>query len=192
LRDVFLDEVSKILNRYLVQFKGLAVGQHVFSYDVDKALFDEFEASDITDGSLSVEVILNKLSNMLELDVYIEGDVEVKCDRCLEPFTIPTQFEGKLIVRISDSVDESENDNDEILYVSSNEHEISLGQYIYESICLSIPIQRYHGMLGTSTDDCDSEMLTHLNMLAPNDEEKEEPDTDSRWDKLKDLMNNKN
>jgi uncharacterized metal-binding protein YceD (DUF177 family) len=47
-------------------------------------------------------------------------------------------------------------------------------------------------MLGTSTDDCDSEMLTHLNMLAPNDEEKEEPDTDSRWDKLKDLMNNKN
>jgi uncharacterized metal-binding protein YceD (DUF177 family) len=193
LRDVFSEEVSKILNRYLVQFKGLAVGQHVFSFDVDKAFFDEFEGGEISNGRLSVEVILNRLSNMIELDFFIEGDVEVKCDRCLEVLTIPTEFEGKLVVRISDSIDESEV-SDEIWYVSSNEHELSLAQYIYESICLSLPLQRYHGILGTSTDDCDSEMLERLQTLSldENQEVREADSTDSRWDKLKDLMNNQN
>lgn len=191
MRDVFWQEVSKILNRYIVHFKGLAVGQHVFSFDVDKAFFDEFDGSEVTDGRLSVELILNRLSNMLELNFFIEGDVEVQCDRCLEPFTIPTQYEGKLVVRISDSIDEGAA-TDEIWYVTSNEHELSLAQYIYESICLSLPIQRYHGILGTSTDDCDDEMLDKLDSLSNLEQEHDEHESDSRWDKLRDLMNNKN
>lgn len=188
-----MEEVSKVLNRYLLQFKGLAVGQHVFSFDVDKAFFDEFEGSEITNGQLGVEVILNRLSNLLELDFFIEGDVEVKCDRCLEPFIIPTEFEGKLVVRISDSIEEVEV-SDDIWYVNSNEHELLLAQYIYESICLSLPIQRYHGILGTDAEDCDSEMLDRIQKLSLTDNNNtgEEGSTDSRWDKLKDLMNNQN
>lgn len=178
------------LNRYTVHFKGLGTGKHIFNFDVDKAFFDQFEGSEVSNGNLNVEVELDRHPNMLELDILIEGNVEVQCDRCLEPFMIPANFEGKLVVRISDSIEVEEN-NDDIWFLSSNDYEVQLAQYIYESICLSIPIQRYHGMLGTSQDGCDKEMLQKLNMLSSSTEESkpEEPQTDSRWDKLKDIYN---
>jgi uncharacterized protein len=181
--------VSKILNRYLVQFKALTTGKHIFSFDVDTAFFDEFENSEVSKGDLTVDLTFQKHSNMLELDFFIEGDVEVLCDRCLEPFTIPTAFEGKLIIRISDSIDEDEI-NDDIWYVNSNEHEVNLAQYIYESICLSIPLQRYHGILETSIDDCDKDMLEKLNQLSQIQDSQKESKGDNRWDKLKDIMSN--
>jgi uncharacterized protein len=181
--------VSKILNRYLVQFKALTVGKHILSFDVDDAFFDEFEGSEVSKGDLTIDLTLQKSSNMMELDFYIEGDVEVLCDRCLEPFTIPTTFEGKLIIRISDSIDEDEI-NDDIWYVSSNEHEVNLSQYIYESICLSLPIQRYHGILETSIDDCDKDMLEKLNQLSLAKAKESDNKGDNRWDKLKDIMSN--
>ena len=188
MRDVILEKVSKIIDTYTIHFKGLTTGKHIFNFDVENDFFAEFEGSEVTGGTLKVEVVLDKHSNMMELDFFIEGDVEVQCDRCLEPFTIPTEYEGKLVVRISDTVEEDEQ-SDEIWFVNSNEFELSLGQYIYESICLSLPIQRFHGILGTSEEECDKEMLNQLNRLSHNDKP-EKGTTDSRWDKLKDLRNN--
>ncbi len=188
MRDVFFEEVSKILDRYTIQFKGLTTGQHIINFDVENDFFSEFENSDVSGGNLEVEIVLEKHTNMMELDIFIEGDVEVKCDRCLESFKIPTEFEGKLVVRISDSIEEGELD-DEIWFVNSNDYELPLAQYIYESICLSLPIQRYHGILGTSEDDCDKEMLNQLEKFSHH-EDTPKGKTDSRWDKLKDLMSN--
>lgn len=188
MRDVFFEEVSKILDRYTIQFKGLTTGQHIYNLDVDNDFFAEFENSEISGGHLEVEIVLEKHSNMMELDFFIEGDVEVKCDRCLELFEIPTEFEGKLVVRISDSIEEGDQD-DEIWFVNSNDYELPLAQYIYESICLSLPIQRYHGILDTSEEDCDKEMLSQLEKLSHHDDNTEAK-TDSRWDKLKDIMKN--
>lgn len=187
MRDIFFKLVNKILNRYIVQFKGLKIGKHIFNFDVDDLFFDQFEGSEISKGSLSVDIVLNKLSNMLELDFDIEGEVEVLCDRCLDPFTIPTSFEGKLLVRITDSISEDEM-LDDVWYINSNEHELNLAQYIYESICLSLPIQRYHGILNTSEKNCDSSMLEKLNQLSSSSNETES--YDNRWDKLKDIQNN--
>jgi uncharacterized metal-binding protein YceD (DUF177 family) len=190
LRDVFLEKVNKILNRYIVQFKGLKIGRHIFNFDVDNAFFDQFEESEISRGDLSVDVVLNRLSSLLEIDFNIDGDVEVLCDRCLEPFTIPTSFVGKLLIRISDSIPEEET-ADDVWYINSNEHEINLAQYIYESICLSLPIQRYHGILDTSADECDSTMLERLNKLSASaNKDSKRTEVDHRWDKLKGLKNN--
>ena len=187
--DVFFIAMNTVLNRYKVHFKGLEIGQHILNFDVDKSFFDQFEDSEVTNGSLEVEIELDKHTNMLELNFFIEGNVEVQCDRCLEPFTIPVEYEGKLVVRISDTIEEKEND-DEIWFVNSNEHEVNLAHYIYESICLSLPIQRYHGILGTSQEVCDKEMLRRLNMLSNNETKAsdQKPKTDSRWDKLKDIL----
>ena len=111
-------------------------------------------------------------------------------EHCLEPFGIITSFEGKLIVRISDSIQENEN-IDDVWYINNNEYELNLAHYIYESICLSLPIQRYHGILGTSENDCDKGMLDWLTQLSdPQSNGSNRGDGDERWDKLKDLMNN--
>ena len=181
--------MSNILDRYVIHFKGLKVGLHQFDFDVDKAFFDEFEGNEISDGRVEVAINLQRHSTMLELEFEIDGEVEVPCDHCLDRFFLPISFEGKLFVRITDSIPE-DNDNDEVWFVSSNEHDINLAQYIYESICLSLPIQRYHGVLGTSSADCDQDMLEKLRLLSLQSDNKEDGlKPDSPWDKLKDLKN---
>lgn len=189
MRDVFKGMNSKVLNKYVIHFKGLKIGKHIFNFDVNDDFFNEFESCKISRGELNVDVIFHKHSTMLEMDFSIEGKVEVPCDRCLELFYIPISYEGKVIVKISSSIEEDLDDS--VWYVDTNEHEINIAHYIYESINLSVPIQHYHGMLGTSIDDCDKEMLKKLNeMRVENDDKINLSKVDSRWEKLKNLSNN--
>ena len=189
MRDVFWGIVNKSLSKYTVHFKGLKQGEHIFNFDVDDAFFNAFEGSEISRANVGVKLNFLKHSNMLELHFAMSGNVEVACDRCLERFFIPITYNGVLFVRITDSIPEEEN-IDDVWYLNSNDHEIDLAQYIYESICLSLPIQRYHGILNTSEEDCDKVMVEKLNSLTVNDDSEEEQEYDSRWDKLKDLLKN--
>ena len=58
------------------------------------------------------------------------------CDRCLEEFMMPVGYTGTLAVRYSETEQESDG---EVMWIGPSETEIDLSQYIYESICLSLP-----------------------------------------------------
>ncbi len=172
------------MNTYSIHFKGLKVGKHTFNFEVDNAFFEAFEESEIKHGKLNVDVKLNKQNQMIDLNIAINGTVEVTCDRCLEEFDIPISYEGALYVKFSET--RSEEDS-EIIILSTDDSEINISQYIYESICLSLPIQRYHGMKGTKSK-CNKEMLAKLKSLSVKTAKKEDNDEiDPRWSKLKDI-----
>ncbi len=172
------------MNAYSIHFKGLKVGKHSFSLEADDKFFDEFEESEIKKGKLQVEVLLNKQSQLLDLTISFEGYVEVVCDRCLDNFELPISFKGSLYVKFGE--DKAE-EGDEIIFLSIDDSEINLAQYIYESICLSLPFQRYHGMNGTKTK-CNKEMIKKLkSYLSGNSKKEETEDVDPRWNKLKDI-----
>ncbi len=181
--------VDKILSKYIIDIKELKQGEHIFNFDVDDSFFAEFKESEISRAKVAVDLNLQKHSNMLELYFSIEGKVEVVCDRCLERFFIPISYNGDVFVKILDSIPDEEKDEDE-WYISSNESELDLAHYIYESICLSLPIQRFHGILGTLEEDCDKEMMERLNDLSVKDNDSQDNKHDPRWDKLKDLLQN--
>jgi uncharacterized metal-binding protein YceD (DUF177 family) len=187
--DVFLGTVNKILNKYIVDIKELRQGEHIFNFDVDDSFFAEFKESEISRAKVVVDLNLQKHSNMLELYFNIEGVVEVVCDRCLDRFFIPISYNGDVFIKILDSISDEEKDDD-VWYISSNESELDLAHYIYESICLSLPIQRFHGILGTLEEDCDKEMMKRLNELSVKDSDSEVIELDPRWEKLKDLLQN--
>ena len=176
----FFEKVSSILDRYNIHFKGLKQGKHLFEFGVDNTFFEQFPEGEISKGDLKVTVLLHRHSTMLELEFNIEGKVEVACDRCLEPINIPLSYEGILVVKFSQIADES---NDELWVLSENEYELQLAQYIYESICLSLPIQRFHGMEGTDKEGCDETMLKRISQV---DESKRK--VDPRWDKLSEFL----
>jgi uncharacterized protein len=176
--------VSSSLNTYSIHFKGLKVGKHTFNFEVDSKFFDEFVEGEIKQGKLWVDVILNKQSQMLDLTLTINGTVEVICDRCLENLNIPISYDGSLYVKFGE---ERADEGEEIIILTNDDSEINLAQYIYESICLSLPIQRYHGMKGTKTK-CNKEMIAKLKALLANDSKKDEvEEVDPRWSKLKDI-----
>lgn len=143
---------------YSILFQGLPAGRHEFRFEVGKALFEEYPDSEIRDGKCHVEVVLDRGESHMTLDVHIEGEVVVPCDRCLEDCTIPIGFEGSLPVRFSD--EEHEWDG-EVMWLLPGENSIDLSQYIYESIVLSLPYQRVH-----PEGECDPDMLRRFRIVS--------------------------
>jgi len=187
LHDVFLGTVSNILNTYSIHFKGLKVGKHLFNFEVDKKFFDYFEEGEIREGKLQVAVKLNKQSQMLDLNISIDGIVEVLCDRCLDNFDLPVSYKGTLYVKFGGGETE---EGDEIIILSTEDSEINLAQYLYESISLSLPYQRYHGVNG-SDPHCDKDMIKKLKShLVAGSKKEDVKDLDPRWNKLKDIKLN--
>ena len=158
----FRTEVD-ILKKYIIPYKGLSIGKHRFDFEVDDRFFEAFENSEIKRGHAHVGVVLTKNTTLLTLNVEIEGEVIVACDRCLEDCSIPVHYNGELIVRFSET--EAEYDG-EVLWLSPAETEVNLAQYIYESICLSLPYQRVHPTDENGIPTCDPDMLARFKIVT--------------------------
>ncbi|MFR9523207.1 MAG: DUF177 domain-containing protein [Rikenellaceae bacterium] len=129
------------LTNCVIAYKSLGVGAFDYSIVVDSEFFNRFETSEISAGNCSVDVQLQRGETMLELDVKIAGEVVVECDRCLEDCPVSIDYQGSLIVKFSSEVSDYDGD---ILWLSPQETQVDLSQYIYESIVLSLPYQRVH------------------------------------------------
>lgn len=144
----------KLEQKYSIAYKGLKNGLHEVDFDVDGALFKAYESKEIKDGRCKVHVDIDKSDTQLILDVTIDGHVVCECDRCLEDCTIPVHFDGRLTVFVSDHQGEYDGD---YMWVSPDEEDINLMQYIYESIVLSLPYRRVH-----PDGECDPDMMVRF------------------------------
>ncbi|MDR7209688.1 DUF177 domain-containing protein [Flavobacterium piscis] len=180
--------MSKI-REFLIPFVGLKLGKHHFEYQISKEFFENFDYDEFQNSNIKVNVVLDKSSNMLELDFKHKGTVNVPCDLTSEDFDLPIKGKMKLIVRFGD---EFNNDNEELLILPHGEFELDLSQYIYEMIALSVPLKRVHP--GVKDGSLQTEALSKLNELTvkeQKEESKQEEDIDPRWDKLKKLLTDK-
>jgi len=190
-------EMSKT-REFLIPFVGLKLGKHHFEYQISKEFFENFDYDEFQNSDIKVNLVLEKGSNLLELNFKHKGTVNVPCDLTNEDFDLPVKGKMKLIVRFGD---EFNNDNEELLILPHGEFEIDVSQYIYEMIALSVPLKRVHP--GVKDGTLQTEALTKLNELKVKDssdseqakqikeESKQEEDIDPRWDKLKKLLTDK-
>lgn len=147
-----------ILRRYTVPYKGLKIGSHHFDFDVDDALVQAFEGSEIKHCRAVVGVELLKAASMLTLDVSIRGEVTVECDRCLDDCVLPVVFDDRLLVKFSEQEIESDGS---VMWIDRSDAEVQLGQYIYESIVLSLPYSRVH-----PEGECNPDMLARFRTVS--------------------------
>ena len=177
---------------FLIPFIGLKLGKHHFEYQISNAFFENFDYDEFQSSDIKVSLVLDKKSNMLELEFKHKGTVNVPCDLTGEDFDLHIKGKMKLIVRFGD---EFNNDNEELLILPHGEHELDVGQYIYEMIALSVPLKRVHP--GFKDGSLQTEALKKLNELTvkevkeEKEESKKEEDIDPRWDKLKQLLTDK-
>ena len=149
---------------YKIAYKGLKSGSYDFDFQVDDALFEAYDRAEIKGGSCQAHVEMKRSDTMLELNVTIEGEVICECDRCLEDCPIAVDYEGDLVVKFSDEIDDYDGD---VMWISPSEDFLDLTQYIYESIVLSLPYRRVHEEGG-----CNPEMLASFQQIS--EEELEE------------------
>jgi uncharacterized metal-binding protein YceD (DUF177 family) len=179
----------KNTKEYLIPFIGLKIGKHHFEYQINNKFFEIFDYTEFQNSDVKVNVVLEKKSNMLEMNFKQKGTINVPCDLTGEDFDLPIKSKMKLIVRFGE---EFNNDNEELLILPFGEFEVDIAQYIYEMIVLSVPLKRVHP--GVKDGTLESETLKKLNELEvkeKKEENKKEENIDPRWDKLKQLLTDK-
>jgi len=87
------------------------------------------------------------------------------------------KIEGKILGEIEDNV----------LIIGRDDHEVEVGQLLYEFIVLALPYQRIHPDDAEGKSACNVEMLNRLNAHRIEGPEGKE-ETDPRWDVLKGII----
>ncbi len=143
------------LKEYRIPYLGLKAGNHRYEFQLTDVFFDEFELSEIQGSDLQVEVDLEKQSTMIVIHTHLSGDVQSECDHCGDPLTLSIRTEQQLVVKFGNETSEQD---DDILILGPNEHEIDLAQYFYEYAHLALPARKAHA----NESDCNQQVLQQL------------------------------
>jgi uncharacterized metal-binding protein YceD (DUF177 family) len=151
----------KVKNKrsYSIALSGLSIGKHFFPFEIDRTFFVNFEESEVQQAALQAAVTVDKTAHFLQLEIEIAGHVTVPCDRCLDDVDLPIAFRGTPIVKfVKKTGDDGEwQDDEDILWVDTAAGELDITQYLYDSIILSLPLQRIHDEGG-----CNKEMIAKI------------------------------
>ena len=175
------------LKEFTIPFVGLKQGKHQFEYDIDNKFFEHFDYDEFNSANIKVNLLLEKKSTMLELTFNASGTVNVNCDLTNEPYDQQIESDLFLVIKFGH---EYNDDNEDILILPHGEYEVNIQQYIYEMPVLAVPSKRVHP--GVLDGTLKSDVLEKLDELSPREKEvKAEEDIDPRWNKLKNLLNDK-
>ena len=157
-----------INNTYKIPLRGVKAGKYSFEFKLDDAFFQSIEKSGIEYGEVYVEAEIERHNNMMIINFHLEGEVEVECDRCLDLFYIPVEADNILSVRFSSIMGENqeylanEDCEEDVLFVDPNDDSMDVSHYLYESVYLSLPIQRVHPEDEDGSSLCNPEVIRHL------------------------------
>lgn len=164
-----------------MRISGLAEGDHDFSFELDQQFFASLEEPEVTRGKVNADVVLEKKPGVLALHFKLAGEIEVMCDRCLEPFMAGIESSQTIFVKSGDTPGEIE---DNVIMIHKDDHEIEVGQLLYEFIVLGLPYRRIHPEDKRGIPGCNPEMLKKIE-----DHSTQQADhTDPRWDVLKGII----
>ncbi|MDR0725556.1 MAG: DUF177 domain-containing protein [Prevotellaceae bacterium] len=138
--------------------------KQVFEFEVDTEFFSDFQNPEIIEGSATIFLDVEKLSHYMNVVLTFSGVLTVSCDRCLENLDIAVEGENLLSVRFEAAPEEPEDESpvEDIMYANAEDDDIDLTLYVYESICLALPIQRVHGNDENGKSLCNPEMLKYI------------------------------
>jgi len=173
---------------YIVRFSGLSEGEHDYSFELDKKFFASFEQTEIEQGKVHAALVLEKEAGIMVLHIHLKGEVEVICDRCLDPFMTPIQSDQHLILKRGDTPGEIE---DDVIVIGKEDHEIDVKQYLYEYVMLALPYKRIHPFDENGMSTCNPRMIEKLEAHQERkDDQKNHPDP--RWNALKEIIEKNN
>jgi len=165
-----------------IRIAGLKDGEHRQVFEIKDKFFEAYEESDVYSGRFTVDTLLTLKGLDKRLTIDINGEIEnLLCDYCAKNIICPISITLNFILKESNSEIDSV---DEIIYITKNQHQLSLDQLIFEMINLSIPNKISHNEDEKRDGKCDSEMLMLLNKYAKKNNKKVDP----RWEVLKKIM----
>ena len=144
-----------------------------------------FSKTDVEKCSIEVKLDFDKRENFFLLNFYIDGWIELVCDRCSDPFQQEVFGDFEVAIKFSSDENIEVNEDEDIVYISKSDDIIDVSNLIYEFVVLSIPLRSVHPDNENGSSNCNEEVLKKLKII----EEKES--TDPRWAVLEKLKNKK-
>ena len=142
------------MKRYIIDAQTLQQQSFEFDLEVGMELFETMEMSDITGADYKFRVVGTRLtSNKLEIEVDGEGSVVTQCDRCLDDVTIEAEASGAMVVYFGDEAKPF--DGEEVTLQRGDE--LSIAQFVYDSIILALPMIRAH-----KEGECNPDMIARI------------------------------
>ena len=161
------------LDGYTVDLKGMQSDTVSYRWQVDKDFFSAVQGPEIKQGLLDIALRVKQTSGAYELEFQLKGEVEVTCDRCLEPMSQPVDALCVLRVRMGDDYA----DDGDVVTIPERDGTINVAWNIYEFAALQIPLRHVHP---------DGECKCFSQILSQGEEE-----SDPRWEELRKLKSNK-
>lgn len=174
----------KAFREFSIPIKGLSIGLTEFDFKIDNQFFESFEESPIQEGKFDVKCYLDKRSDMLIFTFDFKGSFKTECDRCLANIDLPISENGDLIVKYAEQPEE----DGEVVYIVRETSEFNVAKYIYEYICLSMPVTNIYDCEEEEETVCDLKMLAYLDQKE--DETEEENSSNPFKDAFKDFNKN--
>ena len=173
------------LDRYKVSFGSLAKGEHEFEFEIDDKFFEQFENSPIQQGHVDILATLDKRDDLILLDFTMDGMITLPCDRCGEMMDLDIQGYNELTVKFGEETGE---ESEDVVVISPKEYELNLAQFIFEYVCLQVPMRHVHEDDGSGKNACNPETLKQLEKFKHHDSEPDdEKEIDPRWEMLKNI-----
>ena len=157
------------------------IGKKITKKDIDvvldlKSFKDNYETYDILEP-IKVKATLVRTGDIISLDGFISGKIQLACSRCLEKFSYKLQL--PLQEKLTNN---PENKDDELIFI--NNDKLDLTEIVENNIIMSLPIQRL------CKEDCKGLCQICGTNLNNGNCNCENPDVDPRLAKLKDLFSN--
>lgn len=182
-------QAVKRLSEFDIDLVRLKPGKHEFTYKLDTAFFDFYDYGIVHDGSLDVNILLERSTVLLNFDIKIKGVVKLTCDRSLEEFDHPLAVHDQVMIKFGDEEKELA---DNVFVIKADKPSINLADTLYELITVAVPIKKLHPKFADEENDEDSLVYTSLTEEEQHREEEEkEEEIDPRWKELLKLKNNK-
>ncbi len=174
---------------YVIPVKGLRHGVHAFKFQIDDAFFKHFEESPVQQGQIEMTMTFDKRPDLIILEFDFEGTVKTECDRCLAPINLPIADTQRLMVKFSE---EEEPEDAEVVYMHPEAQQLNVARYVYEFICLAIPMIRVYDCQNDPDRPCNEDMLRYLDNAADTSEEANRDEQNPFREALKKWKDNDN
>lgn len=182
--------MANALRAYDINIAGLENKTYTYDFESGDAFFAALNQSLIEKGKVQTQLLLDKSETMIRLNFHISGTVEQVCDRSNDLYDEPVDTERMLLLKFGDHNEEL---SDEIELIERHTVTINVAQYIFDFICLALPMKRLHPRF-RKEEETDSDDVQNGKIIYQSGRESDQPDetqeTDPRWAALRKLSNN--
>lgn len=174
------------LDSYKFDLKGMQNDVEMRSVLADDDFFEAVQGTETQRGSVRVEMEMRQTAGGFQANIQFKGEVQVMCDRCLDPMMQPVEGVAELKIKLGETYE----DDGDVIVVPEREGIVDLSWQVYEQIALQIPMRHVH-----PDGECSELMQNALSSHEAQQDEisaEDEQATDPRWEALKKLISTNN